>query len=148
MSDMISTTLTYISSHRTDILWKIILSIVIIFIWYKIIKFINKKIQQHIENTTLQSDTYTNNISHFATKISTIILSIFLVLIICEVIGIKTAIIMWWISLSLWFAMETTIGNMIAGIMIMTNKKIKIGDFVQFMGKLNLRGTIEEINIP
>lgn len=43
--------------------------------------------------------------------------------------------------------METTIGNMIAGIMIMTNEKIKIGDFMQFMGKINMRGTIEEINI-
>lgn len=43
--------------------------------------------------------------------------------------------------------METTIGNMIAGIMILTNKKIKLGDFVQFFGKLNMRGTIEEINV-
>jgi len=43
--------------------------------------------------------------------------------------------------------METTIGNMIAGIMIMTNQKIKIGDYMQFMGKINMRGIIEEINI-
>ncbi|MEI6774461.1 MAG: mechanosensitive ion channel family protein [bacterium] len=43
--------------------------------------------------------------------------------------------------------METTIGNMIAGVMIMTNEKIKLGDLVQFMGSLNMMGTIEEINI-
>ena len=43
--------------------------------------------------------------------------------------------------------MENTIGNMIAGIMILTNKKVKLGDFVQLLGKLNIRGTIEEINI-
>ena len=43
--------------------------------------------------------------------------------------------------------METTIGNMISGIMIMTNEKVKLGDFVQFMGSLNIMGTIEEINI-
>lgn len=36
---------------------------------------------------------------------------------------------------------------MIAGVMIMTNEKVKLGDFVEFMGSLNLMGTIEEINI-
>lgn len=34
--------------------------------------------------------------------------------------------------------METTIGNMIAGIMFLTNKKIKIGEFTQFLGGLNI----------
>lgn len=43
--------------------------------------------------------------------------------------------------------METTIGNMIAGVMLMTNDKVKLGDFVQFMGSLNMMGTIEEINV-
>jgi len=43
--------------------------------------------------------------------------------------------------------METTIGNMIAGIMIITNKKIKLGDFVELLGSLHMRGTIEEINV-
>ena len=43
--------------------------------------------------------------------------------------------------------METTIGNMIAGVMLMTNEKVRLGDFVQFMGSLNITGTIEEINI-
>jgi len=43
--------------------------------------------------------------------------------------------------------METTIENMMAGIMLMTNQKIKLGDYVQFLGSLNFMGTIEEINI-
>jgi small-conductance mechanosensitive channel len=43
--------------------------------------------------------------------------------------------------------METTIGNMMAGIMLMTNEKVRLGDFVQFMGSLNIMGTIEEINV-
>ena len=49
--------------------------------------------------------------------------------------------------MSIGFAMETTIGNMMAGVMLMTNEKIKLGDFVQFMGSLNIMGTIEEINV-
>jgi small-conductance mechanosensitive channel len=43
--------------------------------------------------------------------------------------------------------MENTIGNMISGIMIITNKKIRLGDFVKFMGNIKMSGTIEEINI-
>jgi small-conductance mechanosensitive channel len=31
--------------------------------------------------------------------------------------------------------------------MIITNKKINLGDFVQFMGSLKMMGTIEEINV-
>jgi small-conductance mechanosensitive channel len=49
--------------------------------------------------------------------------------------------------MSIGFAMETTIGNMMAGIMLMSNEKIKLGDLVQFMGSLNIMGTIEEINV-
>ena len=36
---------------------------------------------------------------------------------------------------------------MIAGVMIMTNKKVKLGDLVQFLGSVNIMGTIEEINV-
>ena len=36
---------------------------------------------------------------------------------------------------------------MMAGIMFITNKKIKIGDFVEFLGSINMKGTVEEINI-
>lgn len=31
--------------------------------------------------------------------------------------------------------------------MIMTNKKVKLGDLVQFLGSINIMGTIEEINV-
>jgi len=108
---------------------------------------IAKKIKKNIENNSLQEDNYTQNTANLITKFVSILLMIFLILAIFQIIWFDTAIIMWWISLSLGFAMETTIGNMISGIMILTNKKIKLGDFVQFMGKLKIRGTIEEINI-
>ena len=31
--------------------------------------------------------------------------------------------------------------------MLITGKKIQIGEFVEFLGKLNVRGTVEEITI-
>jgi small-conductance mechanosensitive channel len=43
------------------------------------------------------------------------------------------------ISLSIGFAMETTIENMVSGVMFITNKKVKIGDFVEFMGSIGTK---------
>ena len=43
--------------------------------------------------------------------------------------------------------MQSTVENLVSGIFILTNQKIRLGEFVQFMGPLNLMGTIEEINI-
>lgn len=110
-------------------------------------KFITHKVEKKIIDNSLQDDIYIQKLSKFTGKIIFIFLMIFTVLVIFQVIGFDTAIIMWWISISLWFAMETTIGNMVAGVMFLTNKKIKIGEFTQFLGKLNMMWTIEEINI-
>jgi small-conductance mechanosensitive channel len=54
---------------------------------------------------------------------------------------------MWWISLGIWFAMETTIWNMVSWIMILTNKKVRLWDYVQMTWSLNISWTIDEINI-
>ena len=43
--------------------------------------------------------------------------------------------------------MQSTIENLVAGVMIITNQKIKIGEFIQFMEPLKIMGTVEEINI-
>lgn len=36
---------------------------------------------------------------------------------------------------------------MVSGVMLLTNKKIRIGDYLEFMGSLNITGTVEEVNI-
>ena len=137
----------YIQEHWASFALKAILSVVISIAGYIAIKRIVNKVQTRIEANSLEQDTYIKKTSNLIGKIVFIVLIIFLVLILFQVIGFDTALIMWWVSLSLWFAMENTIGNMISGVMILTNKKIKLGDFVQFMGKINMTGTIEEINM-
>jgi small-conductance mechanosensitive channel len=136
-----------IINNRQSILWKVILAIGVFFAIYSISKIIIKKIREKITANSLQDDIYTQKISKLSGQIIFIFLMIFNILAVFQVIGFNTAIIMGWISISLWFAMETTIGNMIAGIMVITNKKIKIGKFTQFLGKLNIMWTIEEITI-
>jgi len=145
--NVIITIITFLKEEWGNLLLKTALAIGIFFIGYILIQWVVKKIRTRIEENSLEEDIYVERNADLVGRIIAILLMIFLVLAILQVIWFNTAIIMWWVSLSLWFAMETTIGNMIAGIMIMTNEKIKIGDFMQFMGKINMRGTIEEINI-
>ncbi len=112
-----------------------------------IIKMIVTKVKKRIQENSLQEDVYSNKIANLAGSILYVLLMIFNILAVFQVIGFDVALIMWGISISIGFAMETTIGNMIAGVMLMTNEKVRLGDFVQFMGSLNITGTIEEINI-
>jgi small-conductance mechanosensitive channel len=72
---------------------------------------------------------------------------IFNILIVFEVIGIDVALLMAGVSLGIWFAMETTISNVVAGFFILTNKKIKIWDYIQLLWDFNTNWTIEEITM-
>ncbi len=112
-----------------------------------IIKTVVAKVRKRIQENSLQEDMYSKRIADLAGSMLFILLMIFNILAVFEIIGFDTALIMWGVSMSIGFAMETTIGNMMAGVMLMTNEKIKLGDFVQFMGSLNIMGTIEEINV-
>lgn len=112
-----------------------------------VIKTVVAKVKKRIQENSLQEDMYSKRIADLAGSMLFILLMIFNILAVFEVIGFDTALIMWWVSISIGFAMETTIGNMMAGIMLMTNEKVKLWDFVQFMGSLNIMGTIEEINV-
>lgn len=145
--NFITDILRYLQENWSALLLKTALTIAVFVIGYIGSKRLVNKIKKRIEWNNLQEDVYAKRTSNLVGKFVFILLMIFLVLATFQVIGFDTAIIMWWISLSLWFAMENTIGNMIAGVMILTNKKIKLGDFVQLLGKLKIMGTIDEINI-
>ncbi len=105
------------------------------------------RIQKRIIANDGQNTTYSQKNAEFIGRIISLIGIIFSILITFQVMGYDAGIIMWGISLSLGFAMQSTVENLVSGIFILTNKKIKLGEFVQFMGPLNLMGTIEEINI-
>lgn len=66
-----------------------------------------------------------------------------------QVLGFDVGLILWWISLGLWLAFKEVLGNMIAGIMLLTNKEIKLGDIVQIDidGTTSYFGRMEEINL-
>lgn len=145
--NIINNSITYLRENWGAIALKALLAVWVFIAGYILIQRIVNKVRNRIEENSLESDVYSKRTSGLVGKLVFVLLMIFLILSVFQVIGFDTAIIMWWISLSLWFAMESTIGNMIAGIMILTNKKIKLWDFVQLLWKLKILWTIDEINI-
>lgn len=147
IESILNKSIIYLKNNWVNLILDTFLAIWIFIIGYILIQRVVNKIKKRIEENSLEEDVYIKKNSTLVGKIVFVLLMIFLILAVFQVIGFDTAIIMWWISLSLWFTMETTIRNIIAGIIILTNKKVKLGDFVELLGKLKILWTIDEINI-
>lgn len=139
--------INYLVSNGPSLLGKFFLGVFVFVIFYIISKKIVSRIRNRIESNSLQSDVYSKRMAHLVGSMVFILLMIFAVLAVFQVIGFEVALLMWGISLWIWFAMETTISNMIAWVFLMTNQKIKLWDFVKFMGTMKMMWTIDEINI-
>lgn len=140
--------LQYISTNWVHILTRALIATAIFIAVYIFLKWIIWKVKKRIEENNLQSNgTYSKKLANLIGKILFLIGMIFNILIIFEVIWIDVALLMAWLSLWIWFAMETLISNMVAWFFILTNKKIKIWDFVQLLWTFNTNWTIEEITI-
>lgn len=137
----------YLSNHWIEILIRWILAVCIFLAILFIINIISKKIEFRIEFSDISNNKYTKRLSHLVGRIIFTIWIIFNILIVCEIIWINVSLLMAWISLGLWFAMETMIWNIISWVFILTNKKFKIWDFVEVLWNINTRWTIEEINL-
>lgn len=148
LENLISIIAEYLYQNWIEIASKLLISVIVFFIILFLIKQIIKKIKERIEKNSIQTDEkYTKKISNLIGSMIFTLLMIFNILIIFEIIWFDVALLMWWISLGIWFAMETTIWNMVSGIMILLNKKVKLWDFVQMMWSLNISWVIDEINI-
>lgn len=117
------------------------------FALYMAAKFLVARVTKKIEDSTLEVNDYTKKTSNLVWTVIYILCIIFIVLIVAEIVGIKTALIMWWLSLWIWFALETTIGNMVGGIMLLFNKKIKVGEMIELLWTFNTKATIQEFHI-
>lgn len=138
----------YLSENWKEIAIKLLIAVTVFFVILFFIKRLTKKIKARIEKNSVQTDEkYTKKISHLIWNMIFTLLMIFNVLIVFEIIWFDVALLMWWVSLWMWFAMETTIGNMVSWIMILLNKKVKLWDYVQMLWSLKLTWVIDEINI-
>lgn len=126
---------------------KLLMALGLCFVLYVGIKIIVKKVEEKIEENTIQVTKYTKRTSHLVGIVIFIFLMVFNILIWFKVIGFDTGLVLGWLTIAIWFALENTIGNMVAGIMLLTNKKIKIGKSIKLLGSYNMIVKIEEFNI-
>lgn len=122
----------------------IILVIVLIILSKFISNFIKKKI---IWNNIVESDEYAQKIWNLVWDIIFYCLMIFSIFIWFEIIWFEVGMILWWISLWIWFAFKEILSNMIAWILILSTKEFKLWDIVEVKWEDNYFGRIEEITI-
>lgn len=75
------------------------------------------------------------------------ILLIITIFISFEIVWFDVGVILGWISFGVWFAFKEILWNMIAGVMILNIKELKLGDIIEIGGKPWYFGKIEEITI-
>lgn len=119
-------------------------SFVIIYFFIKWIIGITKR---KIEQNHLGNHNDIEKVSTLITSIISISLSVFNFLIFLQILGLDVALLMGGISLGLAFALETVVANMIAGVVIIMNKKFTIGDLISIEWNINMTGYIENITL-
>jgi len=147
IQSLIDQWLQYVQDNWASIIIKIFSSVAIFWVLYLITKFIIRKIKKKIEDDSLESTEYTVKVEELVGNIIFVSMMIVNVLIVFAFWWFDVALILWWVSIAVGFAMENTIKNLISGIFIMWNKKIKLWDFVEIHWAFNTRWTIEEVNV-
>lgn len=64
-----------------------------------------------------------------------------------NVVGIDIGLLMWGITIGVWFAFRQTLSNMISGIVIYTTEEYKTWAIIQLKMQWDVFGVIEEINM-
>ena len=131
-----------IVNWSVDIVIKLGLALLIVFIGFKLIKFIMKRIQKGKIFNRLEksSQTFFNSIINIALKTIVVIIAV-------TTIGIPMTSIITIIGsagLALGLALQGGLSNIAGGVMIMIFKPFKVGDFIDTHTD---SGTVREINI-
>ncbi len=140
-------TIDYLQDNRENILLKVVWTVVIFLVLKIISKKVIKLIKQKIEYWTMLDIEYLKKTSNLIGNIILVFFNLITILLIFLFLWFDVALIIWWISIALWFAMETTIKNTISWILMITNKKVQIWDFIEILWDFNIRWTIIEINM-
>lgn len=64
-----------------------------------------------------------------------------------QIVWFDVGLILWGISFGIWFAFREVLGNMIAGILVLNTKDLKLWDVIAIEWSHNYFGRIEEITI-
>ncbi len=110
-----------------------------------ITKFIARKIR---ESNVFSDDNYSKKVGGLVADIVFYSLCVFCIFIGFAIIGVDFGWILWGLSFGIGFAFKDILGNMFAGIMVLTNNDYKLGDIIVVDDDdKEYFGRIEEITI-
>ncbi len=143
---------TLLRLYENPFIWKIIsiiFAIVLAFVLLALSKMLAAYIKNKItKNFILKGNKSIENVSSLIGDVIFYALVMFSLYISFSVAGIDIGLILWGISIGVWFAFRMTLTNMISGIMIFTTKEYQPGSIVYVkLGKQEILGKIEEIDM-
>lgn len=121
---------------------KVILCIVLLLIGLKVIKGIVKKLHKGMEKKDIDK-----TVVNFASSLTNILLKLVLVIALAATLGIEATsfvAILGAVSFAIGMALQGSLANFAAGIILLILRPIKIGDFVELAGS---SGTISSIQV-
>ncbi len=135
-------------SETFDFISKLIVAIIVVILCIVaariISRFTKKKVLQWSD---LHNQEQWEKVANLIGDIVFYTLMIFAVFIWFQVLWMDVWLILWWVSFWVWLAFKEVLGNMIAWIMILSTKQLKIGDVIEIKDSDNIFGRIEEITV-
>lgn len=124
------------------------IAIVVVWVLLLISRFFSWFITKRIRANSIGDDEYTRKVSGLIGEIIFYTLTIFSFLMWFMIIQVDFGWILWGISFGIWFAFKDILGNLISGILVLTNKEFRLGDIIEvdYESKTYF-GRIEEITI-
>ncbi len=128
---------------------RLMVAIVVVILLWILSKFFSSFVRKRIRANSIWDDEYTRKVSGLIGEVIFYTLMIFSVLIGFMIIQVDFGWILWWISFGIWFAFKDILGNLLAGILVLTNKEYRLWDIIEvdFEWSKTYFGRIEEITI-
>lgn len=136
-----------LSNDGLEFFIKILIASAVLVVLYYIVTIITKKIYDKIQWDQLENNKYTERVATLTSQIIFVFLMLCAFLISLEIVWFSTALILWWMTVAIWFAMETTMWNMIAGVMLLSNPNIRVWQSIKLLWSINQIVRIEEFHI-
>jgi small conductance mechanosensitive channel len=130
-----------------EIILAIIVFAFLIFVSKLISNLIKKRVVGNISHQSRDDDSIAK-VANLVWDIVFYALTMFSLYICLNIIWLDAGLLLWWLSIGIWFAFKEVLWNLISGLLIFSTKEYKIWEIVEIkLNNLIYLGKIEEITI-
>jgi len=141
-NNLVNSIINWFTQNGLEAVKKIIIGLIILYVGFKIIKFVRKKLEKAFEKQKLDT-----TLRPVVTSIVSITLKVLLIIAIIGYIGIPMSsfiALLGALGLAVGMALSGTIQNVAGGIIILVFRPFKLGDYIATQG---VEGIVESIKI-